>query len=186
MIHASFSQIARAAYTNSREKGFYDEGIPDAGRSLALMHSEVTEAFESMMAHGWNHSSSKTPLFLAVEEEMADLILRLGDFSAARGLDVEGALKAHMSLFERPVVDPVSYGLCTLHARISAVLETWRKPPTATKPKDGWSGREIAVAGVLHAVLAFAVQHRLRLAEAVEAKMAFNANRPRMHGDKTF
>lgn len=53
------------------------------GQKLALMHSELSEALEGSRK---DLSSDKLPGFTAEEEEIADMIIRAGDFSGKRRL----------------------------------------------------------------------------------------------------
>ena len=60
--------------------------------SIALMHSELSEALEAYR-HG-NPASEHIPEFTAVEEEMADVVIRIMDHCAARGHRVADAILA--------------------------------------------------------------------------------------------
>lgn len=53
------------------------------GQKLALMHSELSEALEGSRK---DLSSDKLPGFTAEEEEIADAIIRAGDFAGKRRL----------------------------------------------------------------------------------------------------
>ncbi len=55
----------------------------------------VTELAEAMEAYRvGNPPSKKIPQFTQIEEELADCLIRILDFAAAEGLDIEGALAA--------------------------------------------------------------------------------------------
>ena len=64
------------------------------GEMIALMHSELSEALEALR-HG-NGKSDHIPEFSFLEEEMADLLIRVGDYCEARGVRLEEAIKAKM------------------------------------------------------------------------------------------
>lgn len=72
-------------------KGWWDKPRED-GTLIALMHSELSEALEAAR-HG-NKSSEHIPKFSGVEEEMADVVIRIMDFCQARGYRLGEAIEA--------------------------------------------------------------------------------------------
>jgi len=91
----AFQSLARIAYANSALKGFWDEGLSrNQGEMIALMHSELSEALEAVRSG--NPDSEKSKGFSCLEEELADCVVRILDFSAGFGLDVAGALVEKM------------------------------------------------------------------------------------------
>lgn len=68
------------------------------GELIALMHSELSEALEALR-HG-NPKSDHVPKISSLDEEMADLAIRLGDFCASRNIDLEKAIKIKMKYNE--------------------------------------------------------------------------------------
>lgn len=90
------SDMCRLAHQMSREKGWYDQddGKRNQGELIALMHSELSEALEA--ARKGNPASEKIPEFSGIEEELADVLIRIGDFCGYMGFDLEGAVSAKM------------------------------------------------------------------------------------------
>jgi len=71
--------------------GFW-EGDRNDGECIALCHSELSEALEGLRHD--NPPSDHIPEYSAVEEELADLVIRVMDFSQARGYRVAEAIVA--------------------------------------------------------------------------------------------
>ena len=115
----SFYALQEWCYRIARMKGFH-RTKRDPGMAMALVHSEVSEAVEALR-NGPDKPSDHIPEFTALEEELADVIIRVLDF--AEEYDSE-------------------------------------------TPGEGFGG--------------------LRIAEAIFAKVAFNAKRENMHGGKRF
>lgn len=86
-----FDLIADETYEINKSKGFWDQPT-EQGTRIALMHSELSEALEALRTD--NPASSKIPDFTLVEEELADVILRIMDFARGEGYNVAGAVLA--------------------------------------------------------------------------------------------
>lgn len=65
----------------------------NVGEAMALMHSEISEAMEGARK---DLPAEHIPGFLAVEEELADAIVRILDFSAGAKLRIAEAFAAKM------------------------------------------------------------------------------------------
>jgi NTP pyrophosphatase (non-canonical NTP hydrolase) len=88
--------IQKLIHKTSKEKGFWDKGEQrNDAECMALIFSEVAEALEAVRAKV-PPRSEKIPEFCLLEEELADVIIRVLDYAAARRLDVIGAVTAKM------------------------------------------------------------------------------------------
>jgi NTP pyrophosphatase (non-canonical NTP hydrolase) len=90
----AFNDTAAIVNAIAVEKGWW-QGDRNEGELIALMHSELSEALEGLR-HG-NPPSDHIPAFSAVEEEFADVVIRIMDHAAAKGYRVGEALEAKIA-----------------------------------------------------------------------------------------
>jgi len=90
----AFRAISQEVNTIAIEKGWWRSDRSD-GELIALMHSELSEALEGLR-HG-NPASDHIPEYTAVEEELADVIIRIMDYAIARNYRVAEALIAKVA-----------------------------------------------------------------------------------------
>lgn len=84
----------KAAHETACNKGWWDSPA-EIGTSIALMHSELSEALEA--ARVGDPPSDKVPEISSVEEELADLVIRVFDFCGYHGIDLERAIERKMA-----------------------------------------------------------------------------------------
>lgn len=92
-----FRSLSIEAYQNSKSHGFW-ENNPTFGDKLSLMHSELSEALDHY--RNGNPPSDHIPEFSGIEEEFADCIIRIMDYSAKHNMNVGEAVIAKM-IFNR-------------------------------------------------------------------------------------
>jgi len=79
------------------EHGWWDKER-SIGEALMLIVTELSEAMEAYRIG--NPESDKIPGFSRLEEELADVIIRVLDLAGGIGLDIEGAISAKMGYNE--------------------------------------------------------------------------------------
>lgn len=108
----TMSEIAQQIHANNKEKGFYDTE-KNIGEMLALIHSEVSEALEAdrkemkcnispielrlvvdNLSNGQYPFYYKTVVKGTFDEEMADIIIRVLDLCAYKGIDIDAHVAA--------------------------------------------------------------------------------------------
>tara|TARA_R110001592_G_C12591795_1_gene694712 strand:+ start:24 stop:350 length:327 start_codon:yes stop_codon:yes gene_type:complete len=86
-----WNRISKKVYVNAVNHGFWQEE-PNDGERMALIHAEVSEALEAL--RNGNPSSNKIIEFSSLEEELADVVIRIMDYAFGNDLDIAGAVIA--------------------------------------------------------------------------------------------
>jgi len=87
------TSLSLVCHNTAIQKGFWNKER-HKGELIALMHSELSEALE-YLRHG-NPLSDHIPEFTGVEEELADLIIRVMDMAGAYGYRIPEAIIAKL------------------------------------------------------------------------------------------
>ena len=98
-----FDAFQDECFEISADHGFHDDdeamSLEEKGAiRLALIHSEVSEALAELRKTGdeWEPSEHDLDGVNALEEELADIIIRVADMAATLGLDLSNAIVEKM------------------------------------------------------------------------------------------
>lgn len=106
------NELSKEIHEVNKANGFYEEE-KNIGEMLALIHSEVSEALESDRKGRYAHYDNETDstLYLSpidqdfkehfeelikdtFEDELADIMIRVMDMAAFKGIDLQAHIKA--------------------------------------------------------------------------------------------
>ena len=194
-----FQELMNEAHNTAVEKGFWEEERPDTD-AIALMHSELSEALEYQRKG--NKPDDHLPTFDGASVELADTIIRIWDTCAERGYWLVEALSGLLDKNGEGVIVSSDWvnGFNQLADRLASSDIIGQQTSFATDlafahcdltdtvyaSLDESSDEKIGecYARVVLTIMAMAGKHKLRVAEAIPAKMAYNKSRPYKHGKK--
>jgi len=87
----AISHLQYVSHKVAIDHGF-NSGNQDEAKTICLIHAELSEALEGLR-HG-NPPSDHIPEYSAVEEELADVIIRVMDYAEGKNYDIANAIVA--------------------------------------------------------------------------------------------
>lgn len=85
--------LGKRAYDGCVKRGFTDS-LENDDKALLLIHSEISEAVEALRHE--NPPSNHIPEFSGVEEELADIVIRVCNYAYAKNFRLSEAIVAKM------------------------------------------------------------------------------------------
>ena len=174
-----------AIYNHNVKAGWWDEPVRPDGTTIALIHSEVSEAYTGFKTGG---KDEHLPQYTNQLVELADAAIRIYDFFGHKKWDLEKALDAVYRLganntpptFETDVNFYQYYA--DLHEHISAGLEGVRKNQIMQVPHSNADNNETLDIAAFELAIAldmiyWAVGWGWPLEQALGDKRAYNSNR---------
>jgi len=170
----TFNAIRDKAHAASRAAGWYSnlDGTPkdrNKPEMIALIHSEISEAWAGFMASA---KDDHLPHRLSVEVELADVLIRLGDFAGFLDIDVDRwftspSHDAWMMHLRRP--GSIARLFMELHGRASEMLEDIRK--------NGPIEIYVSTSKTVRTALFIAYDLKCDIDGAIADKMEYNSRR---------
>jgi NTP pyrophosphatase (non-canonical NTP hydrolase) len=90
----TLNEYGRLSEQNREARGFADDPVPER---IALLHSEVSEAFEDYRNHRMDLSIRADGKPEGFPSELADIFIRLVGFAHSQGVDLDDAVAKKMA-----------------------------------------------------------------------------------------
>lgn len=175
--------LAKQVHNDNVDKGFWPADIMDrnVGEALALVHSEITEAYEASLEP--SSMDDKLTDYPAVWVEIADAIIRVLDLGYAHGAVFSNDytnVVAHQFAYDNQF-GSVNDDFMELHSAVSIALESHRK--RSKSAENGSLLYKADLSTLLGKLIGFTIKYNIPL-EVIDAKLSYNRSRPYMHGKK--
>ena len=95
----AFEMVQTEVFRIAVEHGGWEDRNPNDAEKMMLIVTEIAEATEAL--RNGKDTSEHIPQFTGVEEELADVVIRIMDYAAFRKLDVAGAILAKIRYNEK-------------------------------------------------------------------------------------
>lgn len=98
---SEIDELVQKCHANAKKHGFWGDE-PNLAEKVALIHSEASELLEELRT-GEKRESSKIIGLTAIEEEMADIVIRVFDLAGHLNVDLHTAIwRKHQHNLQRP------------------------------------------------------------------------------------
>lgn len=167
----TFNALRDAIHAENVERGWWAQGVQarNRGEILALVHSEISEAYEGLTCGLMDDHLPHRQMF---EVELADATIRILDVAGADGFDLDAVVPL--------IFTPLHAGwrdlLLNIHADISRALEGYRKS-SMHKDLNIFRTAEVELTRALLRIWFAAAIFDYDLPGAIEEKRAYNGRR---------
>lgn len=160
------NQLSKEAYENAKSKGFYNR-VEEPEERVALLHSEISEAFEDFRNHKMELSFLESGKPIGFDSEIADICIRLLDLFGKHNQEF-GFVVLNRSYYEN---ESIPWWIYQFHHTLYNSL--YEKP---------YYFRTFNL--LFNEILLFCELYNIDIEHAIEVKMNYNKSRPFMHGGK--
>lgn len=176
------NELRDAIYNHNVKAGWWDEPVRPDGTTIALIHSEITEAWTGLRT---DMQDEHLPQYMSVVVELADAAIRIYDFFGHKKWNLEAALNTVYRMRANQYIPPYEmvnfgYWFADLHAHVSYALEGVRKDLRMQASEANDEQMDVAafeLAIVLDMIYKGCARWNWPLVEALGDKRAYNANR---------
>lgn len=198
----NLNALAKQIYENAVSKGFYDTP-PSVGTRFMLIISEASEALEadrkgkraSLAAYdiykrdsGFDVDSFKNHVKDTLEDEIADVVIRVLDYCGYSGIDIshiEERLEESLGVIKGTIAERLEEELSTetISEMLLSITGKVYYASVSAKIEDIEDVRT-ELGEVIDECFCIAALDGFDLIRHIELKMQYNSTRERMHGKK--